>query len=134
MLVLIFNQCLIFTECCFQLWKRFEWSKWLLRFPPPNNPAIPSPHQQSLPFSHSLTLFGKPCSAHQMQMMNSLWFIITVIFKFIIRLLTSSSFNYDKHFWYYCSKSTIRDWGWTACTPFSLAISNKFRDSIKASH
>ena len=30
-----FNQCTIFTECCFQFWKRFEWSKslpfWLLQ-------------------------------------------------------------------------------------------------------
>ena len=29
-----FNQCSILTECCFWPWKRFEWSKSLLRFPP----------------------------------------------------------------------------------------------------
>ena len=29
-----FNRCSVFTECCFWLWKRFEWSKSLLvRFP-----------------------------------------------------------------------------------------------------
>ena len=53
-----FNQCSIFTECCFQFWKRLEWSKSLLfRFPPPDK-KFP---QQNFPFPHPLRLFGKLC-------------------------------------------------------------------------
>ena len=32
-----FNCCSVFTDSCFVLWKRFPWSKSLLRFPPPGN-------------------------------------------------------------------------------------------------
>ena len=39
-----FNQCSIFTGCCFQLWRRFEWSNAiLLRFQPHNkNSPLPT--------------------------------------------------------------------------------------------
>ena len=46
-----FNQCSIFTECCFYLWKRLKWSKSLfLRFPPPDKVIHPS--KISLPHPH----------------------------------------------------------------------------------
>ena len=35
----------VFTESCFWLWKRFEWSKSLLRFPPPNKTVPPAKFQ-----------------------------------------------------------------------------------------
>ena len=36
-----FNWCLVFTECCFQLWKSFESPKSLLRFLPSGNKISP---------------------------------------------------------------------------------------------
>ena len=44
-----FNQCSLFTTCCFQLWKRFEWSKTLLLRFSSTHKTIPFP-QQDLSF------------------------------------------------------------------------------------
>ena len=58
MLILINNQCSIFKECCFWLWKRFEWSNTLLlRFPREIKKSPPA--KFSIP-SHPLMVFGKP--------------------------------------------------------------------------
>ena len=56
---LYFNQCSIFTEYCFQLRNRFEWSKYLLVKLLPLNKSIPTPKFPTSPYL--LTLFGKLC-------------------------------------------------------------------------
>ena len=56
---LYFNQCSIFTEYCFQLLNRFEWSKYLLAKLLPLDKEI-SPAKFPLS-SYPLALFGKPC-------------------------------------------------------------------------
>ena len=56
---LYFNQCSIFTEYCFQLRNRFQWSKYLLVKLLPLNKSIPKPKFPTSPYL--LTLFGKPC-------------------------------------------------------------------------
>ena len=56
-----FNGCSIFTECCFYLWKRFEWSNSLIiRFTPHDKK---SPHSTKflIPPPHPLLLCGQPC-------------------------------------------------------------------------
>ena len=52
MIIIDFKWCSVFTECCFYLWKRFEWSISLLfRFPTPDKKNLPYKTSHLLPIN-----------------------------------------------------------------------------------
>ena len=63
-----FNWSSVFTECCFELWKKFKSSKSLLRFSSTTTPSSSGKISDSCPpppggiysHHHLLLLFGKP--------------------------------------------------------------------------
>ena len=79
--------CSICTECCFQFWKRFQFSEILLvRLPPPNRKRplqnVPLPQLERCPYS--LIPFQKPWIAHlhQQRIFWGNWLNINITFVY----------------------------------------------------